>query len=348
MIPFRRGMTATLVVLAGLGAACSSGDGRAPAPATVAPTPSTRTPTTLPPITIATTSSTSSISTTSTSTSSTTTSTTVAPPPSTVALAVDQQVATVEELHALLDDSPPGPLDPEAAVITASIEGALRGVADGSVDADGYFLATGDYLPPGVVVNSYLACPLTIGEPCLATRTHYREFIDRECVGQTIIVAIVEGPLGPVGSGTCVWRPTPEEIDEARDVVGDALTEALDGTVLGAVLPSTDVAHAAQRYAEVHAEHPYEDLHDSDVAGAPEFRAAMDTTGARSWACRATTFAASVDDGDRAARQEQISADITALVEESLRGDEPRSSFTGVGAAIGSGRLVVTACAARP
>ena len=273
--------------------------------------------------------------------------TTEAPPtePTTtlVPLAADQQPETVDEIRALLTAVPvTGEPDPEASSIDASVAGALARVADGTLSAADYFLAAGDFLPDGVVINSYLMCPMSIGENCRASRGDYQRYIDERCRGRPVIVSTVEGVLGPVGAGTCVWRPTPDELEAAGEVVDVALANVVPAHTGGHLDVSDAATVAADAYAQFSARHPFEDPLRSNVDGAGDVRAALAPFYGLGYLCSRTWFADPIVDRNAAL------TDVSDRVRQGIDGPvgATADSQAGRGVAVGSGRVYVAWCVA--
>ena len=174
-------------------------------------------------------------------------------------------------------------------------------VADGSLAPADYFLAAGDFLPAGMVISSYLACPIELGDSCAATLDDYLRSMTEHCAETPIITSVVEGPFGPAGAGTCLWRPTADQIDDAEQVVRDALVVVVADTTQGDMTESQLAAIAAQSYAEFEAEHPLENPQRSNVDGADTVRHALEPLNDNGFTCNRTWFADPVDDSDRPA-----------------------------------------------
>ncbi len=268
-----------------------------------------------------------------------------------VALAPDQQPETVDEIRALLASAPSSNGDDADSMATAvSVEGALGRLTDGSLSNDDYFLGAGDYLPSGLVIASYLVCPMSLGEHCRASVQDYQRFVTDDCPGVPVIVSVVVGPNGPAGAGTCVWRPTTDQIAAARDVVHDALVAVVADATDGVMSDSEEVTGAAQAYGSFTAAHPFENPMTSNLDGADAVHAALQPFHDVGYLCGRTSFVDPIDDVERHALVDGVSQSVRTSVDAWITDPTAMvATWAGVGSAIGSGRLYVTWClAARP
>ncbi len=262
-----------------------------------------------------------------------------------VALAPDQQVETMDEIRSLLTSAPGGATpDPDAPSIDASIATALSHLTDGSLSIDDFFWAAGDFVPDGVVIDPYLACPLSIGDVCRATAAGYLAYATETCAGLPMVVSLAQGPLGPAGAGTCVWRPTEADLADVEALVGEALANVVPAQTAGEISPSIETRRAAQASAEFTAEHPFENPTTANIDGAEAVRAALAPLYDHGFECARTWYVDPIDDDERA----QAVDDIAAGVRSRIGGPVGRTadSRIGIGTAIGSGRLFATWCVA--
>lgn len=191
-----------------------------PPPLTTTPPPPTLLPTT--------------VSVTSTTTPPTTvppTTTTVPPttPPTTLpTLAPDQQPATADEGRALLATVPTAELPPDLAGLPAAMSDALQRVVDGGRPDEAFFDDVGSFAPAGVAVSPYLICPLSGNQQCAASPADFARFVS-ECggAGTYLFSTMVERPDGWAAAGTCVWAPTPDEIEFVTQAAANLLLDEL-------------------------------------------------------------------------------------------------------------------------